>query len=152
MSDEAKMPDEIYATDCCFHTDAMPLWNSVPTGTSQRYIRADIAETRAASVPCDKERAEALDLLNKAYLNNYGTYDIFHDKHIEVIRRALAAPQPQQEIVDLNKVKQEAVRWYIQKYDSPGVIGMPSDREVLYGFIDHLSATHNISKKEIKND
>lgn len=39
----------------------------------------------------------------------------------------------------LDALKREAVQWYKERFDRSGVIGMPSDREVLFGFIDHLA-------------
>ena len=39
----------------------------------------------------------------------------------------------------LDALKREAVQWYKERFDRSDIIGMPSDREVLFDFIDHLA-------------
>jgi hypothetical protein len=41
---------------------------------------------------------------------------------------------------DVEAIKREAVVWYTAKFDNTGVVGMPSDREVLFDYIDHLAS------------
>jgi hypothetical protein len=55
---------------------------------------------------------------------------------------ALRAQKP----VDVEKMKDEAKDWYNEKF-SKGLF-MPCDRQVINGYIDHLSTKYNLTEKE----
>ena len=78
--------------------------------------------------------------------NAYGKLIEAHNREIEYLKSLTTRAAAPQE-VNLSKVKQQAVQWYMQKYDSPGVVGMPSDREVLYDFIEYLHQINLIGKQ-----
>jgi len=63
--------------------------------------------------------------------------DVLHpNDSVLYIRADLSRPRLTDEEVDV--LKRDAVKWYKERFDNSDIIGMPSDREVLFGFIDHL--------------
>lgn len=48
---------------------------------------------------------------------------------------------------ELDALKREAVEWYKNRFDRSDIIEMPSDREVLFDFIDHLAQRGLIVKE-----
>lgn len=47
--------------------------------------------------------------------------------------------------VDLDALKRESVKWYWYIFDSSDIIGMPSDREVMFGLLDYLHASGHLA-------
>lgn len=113
MTDDSKMPDEIYAW-----LNQGTFWSVSPDGVSAKtkYIRADLAGTRA---PSDAARGEALDDLDyvyKAAKHGYSAESYKSEwvrKHHATIRAALHAPVPiKQDYADqriTNGKRQEAL-------------------------------------------
>lgn len=62
-----------------------------------------------------------------------------HEKLSEAVE-LLQSHAPVQDAVDLDALKREAVLWYRGRFDRADIIGMPSDREVLFDYIDHLAS------------
>ncbi len=62
------------------------------------------------------------------------------------LQSATRHSKEKQEKFDTNALKRNAVEWYKSRFDRSDIIGMPSDREVLFDFIDYLSSMNILQK------
>ena len=86
----------------------------------------------------------------EVYHDKFGDLLAFKDFDLRVpgtryVRADLVSTPNKPAEVDLDGLKRMSVKWYRGKFDSSDIIGMPSDREVIFGLLDYLHASGHLA-------